>query len=206
MLFRRRNKIPLIDRLRDFVWPRIGWLRTVTYYWRRLQRIPGTPSSIAAGFSSGVAASVTPAVGTHTVAALALAYAVRGNLVASVFGTLAINPWTATPVWFSTYYTGALILGWDKYGHVGAMDFVNMFVGLTEAVVQLDWRLFIEKVMPVFLPMMVGSGPVAIVVGFGSYLVLAPVLRRIQQRRAAKTAQRLEEARREGKDYVWQPR
>jgi uncharacterized protein (DUF2062 family) len=191
-MFRRRDQLPILDRLRDLVWPRIGWGRTVSYYWHRLQRIPGTPGSVAAGFACGLAASMSPAVGTHVLVGLGLAYAVRGSLVASVIGTLVINPWTAPPVWFATYYTGAFILGWERYGHAGAAEFVAMFVGLTRAVASLDARLFVDSVWPVFWPMLVGAFPVALIVGFGSYLVLVPILRKLQERRALRLMQRAE--------------
>jgi uncharacterized protein len=199
-MFRRRDPLSLALRLRDLVWPRIGWGRTATYYWHRLQRIPGTPASIAAGFACGLAASMSPAVGTHVLVGMLLAYAVRGSLVASVIGTLVINPWTAPPVWFSTYYTGAFILGWDQYGHAGVADFANMFVGLTESVVTLDIQMFFDSVIPIFWPMLVGAGPVALVVGFGSYLALEPILRKLQQARALRLAGRFEEVGRSGQD------
>lgn len=174
------------------MWPRTGWGRAVTYYWHRLQRIPGTPASVAAGFACGLAASMSPAVGTHVIVGMILAYGLRSSLVASVIGTLVINPWTAPPVWFSTYYTGAFILGWEEYGHVGVSAFIDMFVGLTQAVVQLDAPLFIQKVIPIFWPMLVGALPVALIVGFGSYLLLEPVLRKLQERRTARLMQRAE--------------
>ena len=199
-MFRRRDPLSLALRLRDLVWPRIGWGRTATYYWHRLQRIPGTPASIAAGFACGLAASMSPAVGTHVLVGMVLAYALRSSLVASVIGTLVINPWTAPPVWFSTYYTGAFILGWEEYGHAGAADFVEIFVALTEAVVQLDVGLFITKVTPIFWPMLVGSLPVAIVVGFASYFVLEPILRKIQARRMRRWVSRAAEVERLNRD------
>lgn len=190
-MFARRDSLPLVHRLRDLVWPRIGWKRTVTYYWHRLQRIPGSPESVAAGFACGIAASMTPAVGTHAIVGMLLSYALRGNLIASVIGTLVINPWTAPPVWFSTYYSGAFILGWDQYGHAGVADFVNMFVGLSKAAMHLDLNEFLVNVIPIFWPMLVGAFPVALVTGFGSYLILAPILRKLREARAAKRLQRL---------------
>lgn len=185
LMFRRRDQLPLIDRLRDLVWPRIGWMRTITYYWHRLQRIPGTPESVAAGFGCGMAASMSPAVGTHVMVGMLLAYLLRGSLLASVIGTLVINPWTAPPVWFSTYYTGAFILGWDEYGHAGIAEFLEMFVGLSKAAVHLDLNLFISSVWPIFWPMLVGAGPVAVIVGVASYLILVPILRKLHERRMA---------------------
>lgn len=196
-MFRRRDQLPIIDRLRDLVWPRIGWVRTITYYWHRLQRIPGTPESIAAGFGCGMAASMSPAVGTHVLAGMLLAYLLRGSILASVIGTFVINPWTAPPVWFSTYYTGAFILGWEEYGHAGVSDFLDMFVGLSKAVVHLDINLFFSSVIPIFWPMLVGAVPVAIVVGFGSYLILVPILRKLHDRRILSRAKRSAEIRSE---------
>ena len=189
-MFKRRDQLSWPVRLRGAVWPRMGWGRVVSYYWHRLQRIPGTPSSVAAGFAAGMAASMTPAIGTHTVVAVGLAYALRGSLLASVIGTLVINPWTAAPVWFSTYYAGAFILGWDQYGHAGVSEFLDMFVGLSQAVMQRDFGLFVTKVVPIFWPMMVGSLPISVIVGFGSYLGLEPILRRFQSRRTLKKDQR----------------
>jgi len=197
-MFLRRDPLPFLHRLRDLLWPRSGWVRATTYYWHRLQRIPGTPESIAAGFACGMAASMSPAVGTHVLVGLGLAYALRGSMIASVIGTFVINPWTAPPVWFSTYYTGAYILGWEEYGHITGSQFVAMFVGLTKAVAQLDWEMFLNNVIPVFWPMAVGSLPVALIVGFGSYLGLLPFLRRLHERRALRRAQRLETATRSG--------
>jgi uncharacterized protein (DUF2062 family) len=191
-MFRRRDQLPLLQRLRDWLWPRTGWGRAITYYWHRLQRIPGTPASVAAGFACGLAASMSPAVGTHVIVGMILAYALRGSMLASVIGTLVINPWTAPPVWFSTYYTGAFILGWEEYGHAGVSDFIGMFAGLTQAVVQLDAPMFIKQVIPIFWPMLVGALPVALIVGFGSYLALEPVLRKLQDRRTARLMQRAE--------------
>jgi len=201
-MFKRRDQLPILQRLQDLVWPRIGWIRTVTYYWHRLQRIPGTPESVAAGFACGMAASMSPAVGTHVIVGMILAYGLRSSIIASVIGTLLINPWTAPPVWFSTYYTGAFILGWEEYGHAGVSDFLAMFVGLTRAVLHLDIEAFLTNVIPIFWPMLVGSLPVAIVVGFTSYLLLVPILRKLQIRRAVKRAKRVEEIAREGPDIV----
>lgn len=189
-MFKRRDQLSITNRLRDAVWPRMGWGRVVSYYWHRLQRIPGTPSSVAAGFAAGMAASMTPAVGTHTIVALGLAYALRGSLLASVIGTLVVNPWTAAPVWFSTYYAGAFILGWAEYGQAGVSEFLDMFVGLSQSVMQRDIGLFVTKVVPIFWPMLVGSLPIAVIVGFGSYIGLEPILRKFQSRRTMKKDQR----------------
>ncbi|MDX2222266.1 MAG: DUF2062 domain-containing protein [Rhodospirillaceae bacterium] len=187
-MFARRAAQPLFDRLRQWLWPRTGWGRAVSYYWHRLQRIPGTPASIAAGFACGVAVSFTPLVGLHLLLGFGIAWALRASLLAAAIGTLVVNPWTAPVVWFSTYYTGTLLLPGEASFGSGLTKFVAMFVAMTEAALKLDLVLFERAVWPVFLPMLVGSLPVGLVAGFVTYFALEPVMRALQARRVAKRA------------------
>lgn len=187
-MFARRDALSLSRRLRQWLWPRTGWGRAASYYWHRLQRIPGTPASIAAGFACGLAVSFTPLVGLHLLIALGLAWALRASLLASIIGTLAVNPWTAPVVWFSTYYVGTLLLPGEASAGLGLSKFVAMFVAMTEAALKFDLVLFERAVWPLFLPMMVGSLPVGLLVGFVTYFALEPVIRAFQARRAASRA------------------
>ncbi len=180
-MFQRRNKLSVPDKLRQMFWPRMGWRRTATYLWHRLQRIPGTPSSIAAGFAIGVAIAMTPFYGTHIVTAGLIAWALRGNIFAAVLGAQAANPWTAPPLWFGAYYLGAWMMGINLKGH--PPNFIQMFKGLTEAVLNLNGHMFMDRVWPIFWPMLVGSIPMAFVAGLVSYFALLPVLRTVQLRR-----------------------
>src|SRR5262245_35098476 len=108
-MFRRREELSLLHKIGQWVWPRMGWRRTLAYFWHRLQRIPGTPASIAAGFACGAAVAMTPFYGTHIITGSLLAWALRGNIIAAVFGAQVANPWTAAPLWFGAYYIGALM-------------------------------------------------------------------------------------------------
>lgn len=49
----------LMARVKDFVWPRKGFIRAWKYLAVRLSRMNTTPHAIAAGFASGAAASFT---------------------------------------------------------------------------------------------------------------------------------------------------
>ena len=159
----------------------MGWRRTLSYMWHRLQRIPGTPSSIAAGFAVGVGIAMTPFYGTHIVTAALVAWAIRGNILASILGAQAANPWTAPPLWFGAYYLGTWMMGIDSKAH--PPSFVQMFKGLTEATLNLNMDMFLETVWPIFWPMMVGSVPMGLVAGTVSYFALLQVLRTAQHRR-----------------------
>src|SRR5579871_2119784 len=119
-MFRRRSPLTVSARLRNWLWPSMGLRRTASYFWYRLHRIPGTPSSIAAGFAIGVGMAMSPLIGTHMVLSMALAWLVGGNLVAAILGTLTVNPWTAPPIWFTTYYIGRLMQGLPVLGRANA--------------------------------------------------------------------------------------
>ncbi|MGH6929289.1 MAG: DUF2062 domain-containing protein, partial [Dongiaceae bacterium] len=64
-MFRRRDRLTLSQRVRDFVWPRAGWWRSSKYVVYRVRRLPGSPSRIALGFACGAFVSFTPLFGLH---------------------------------------------------------------------------------------------------------------------------------------------
>lgn len=187
-MFRRREKLSIPAVIWQWLWPRMGWRRTIVYFWHRLQRIPGTPSSIAAGFACGAAISMTPFYGTHMVVGGMMAWALRANIVAAMLGAQISNPWTAAPLWFGAYYLGAWMLGLNLSEH--PPNFVEMFKWLTEATLQLDLDMFTERVWPIFWPMVVGSVPMAVAAGSVSYFVMTPVLRTVQAQRRARVARK----------------
>ena len=69
MVFKRRDKPPLLSRLREAVLPRRGWRRGIEYLGHRVRRLPDTPHRIALGFACGVFVSFTPFFGLHFVLA-----------------------------------------------------------------------------------------------------------------------------------------
>lgn len=183
-MFQRRHKLPLLKKVAQWVWPHMGWRRTVQYFWHRLQRIPGTPSSIAMGFALGAGVAMTPFYGMHIIIAGLIVWALRGNIFASILGSQLANPWTAPPLWYGAYYLGAWMTGVETSGH--PPNFIAMFKGLTKSVMQVDTHLFAKRVWPVFSPMLIGSVPLGIVIGVGAYFGLLPFLKAVQERRVAR--------------------
>ena len=184
-MFSRRQKLSLRAKIRGIFWPRIGWKRAGLYYWYRLHRMEGTSRSIASGLAFGIAASMTPFYGFHTIVAIVVAWVFGANMVAATIGTFANNPWTAPPIWFATYYAGSWLLGHDK---APSPDFSGMFMHLMDAVYSRDMTMFTESIWPVLLPMVVGSGPFALVVGLATYFVLEPIIRTMHLERALRFA------------------
>ena len=187
-MFQRREQRTLLKKVREIIWPRMGYRRAVVYLWHRLQRIPGTSASIAAGFACGVGTAMTPFYGTHILTGMVLALAIRGSPLAAAIGAQVANPWTAPPLWFAAYYVGAWLLGYDIRSE--PPNFVQMFKGLTEAVLQLDAKLFVEKVWPVFGPMTLGSLPLGLLAGVAAYFILEPIIARVQHARFLKIGQK----------------
>ena len=183
-MFQRREQRTLLKKVREVIWPRMGYRRAVVYLWHRLQRIPGTSASIAAGFACGVGAAMTPFYGTHIITGMLLALAIRGSPLAAAIGAQVANPWTAPPLWYAVYYIGAWFLGIPI--HSRPPNFVQMFKGLTESVLQLDGSLFFHSVWPVFWPMTLGSLPLGLAAGVASYFILEPIIARVRHERSQK--------------------
>ncbi|MCF8480757.1 MAG: DUF2062 domain-containing protein [Rhodospirillum sp.] len=185
MLFNRREKPSLLAKIRGFLLPRAGWRRSAIYIGHRVARLPGTPASIAMGFACGAAASFTPLVGFHFLLAALLAWIFRGNLIASAIGTVVGNPWTFPFIWVATFEVGARLMGYDASSD--AVNFSHFFNALWHSVTHLKVRLFTEQVLPVWLPMMVGSIPLGLLVWAVFYW---PIKRTVASYQHARVARR----------------
>ncbi|MBT4739800.1 MAG: DUF2062 domain-containing protein [Rhodospirillaceae bacterium] len=187
-MFRRRAQPSAISLIQSLLWPKSGWTRAGQYLWHRLHRLPGTPHSIAAGLACGSAMSVTPFLGVHFFMACALAWLIRGNVLASAFGTVIGNPWTFPVIWLSTYYLGNFILGNGFLVSDDTLSFSDMFSGLIRSMIEADGALFMDRVWPVWWPMIVGSIPVALLTWAGVYTVFYKLVDVYQLRREARRA------------------
>lgn len=169
-----------------FFWPRNGWKRTGQYVFLRLQRLKGTPSSIAAGFACGVAISFTPFVGFHFTLAAITAWLMRGNIIASAIGTAAGNPWTFPFIWISSLYSGREFLKFLPF-HYSAnehIDFLKFFPDVMKSIITLNADMFINNVWPIMFPMLIGSIPFYIVSWLISYFLLKNFIEKVNHLRA----------------------
>ena len=67
-------------------------------------------AALAAGCAVGAFVSFTPYLGFHIAISIALAWLIRGNLIAAAIGTSVGNPLTFPLIWASTYQLGHAIL------------------------------------------------------------------------------------------------
>ena len=92
-MFKRKPR-SYSQRAAEMVYPRGGWSRAVQYVAHRIGRLPDQPQRIARGFAAGTFINFTPLFGFHLLGAFALAWVMRGNLLAAALGTFVGNPLT----------------------------------------------------------------------------------------------------------------
>ena len=150
--------------LSSMVWPRAGWRRVVQHVWKRIRRLKDTPHAIAAGFTAGIVVSFTPLLGLHVILACLLAWALRGNIIAALLGTMAGNPLTFPFIWALLHHVGARMSGLETmtedapHFHPDAVPVVEMLLE------EPRWSL-----TDVFATMMLGSVPVCLLLALVVY-------------------------------------
>ncbi len=173
-MFNRRNAPGLIERVKDFIWPKKGFIRAWKYLAIRLSRINTSPHGIAAGFASGAAASFTPLLGLHIILGCALAFITRGSMLAAVLGTFVGNPVTF-PLFFSaTYWVGArirdlaatgssqvlekIVEGLDEAAEAEADAAADAVLDAAEGIIEGTWSFAaLDVLWPVLSTMLIGA-------------------------------------------------
>lgn len=168
MAFGRREPVGVVRTAREFLWPRMGWWRYLRYLRYRVVRLPGSPHTIAVGFACGAALSFTPLIGIHFALAALFAWAIGGNILASIIGTGVGNPWTFPFILFWIHRLGLWIIGGGASEDV-AIDFTI--------------TILFDNFLDVFWPMLVGGIPMAIIAFPTAYYSSRYVVRTYQARR-----------------------
>ncbi len=157
-MFKRRNPLSMLQRWRQYLWPREGWYRATIYMWWRAIRLEGSAHSIALGLAVGGFVSANPFLGTHILWAGVITYFIGGNFLAAVLGTWVGNPLSFPFIWLATYKSGSFILG---------------LPGQAESFPELSFSLFLEapfaKLAPVVIPMAAGWVPIGLLLGVSVY-------------------------------------
>ncbi len=96
---------------RHQIYPKGGIKRAAAYLWHRLRRLPDPPHRIARGVFVGTFVNFPPIFGIQIPAAALLAWALRGNVLAAVLGTLLSNPITTPLIALVSLNLGHWMLG-----------------------------------------------------------------------------------------------
>lgn len=167
MLFRRRERPDLLERLRVSLWPRRSWGRSGRYVIFRLSRLRATPYAIAIGAASGVFVSFTPFMGLHFILGGVIAWIFRGSIIASALGTFVGNPLTFPFIWFGAYEFGSWILGSEA----------------TKTHIDLSQGILHSSLDKLILPMTVGGVPMGLVASAITFFIVRKLVEAYQEKR-----------------------
>lgn len=202
MIFRRRERPAVINRIREFVYPRKGFWRGFSYVGKRMKRLPDSPHRIALGFACGAFASFSPFFTLHFILSALLAWILRGNIVAALFGTVVGNPLTFPAIATSCLWLGRLLLGRGGEGS----DFESIMEAFGRGFTAI-WHSFLSLfggaeadlagmghfLDVIFLPYALGGAILGLVAGFVTYWVFGPLVTAYQTRRQRRFEQRMAE-------------
>lgn len=150
MLFKRREAEPLSRKIKNLIWPSMGFRRVFDYYKHRSIRIPASDYSIAAGLAFGCLVSWTPLFGTHLIQCIVFCWLTRTNVIAAFIGTAFGNFLTTPLLMLIAYHVGKVIM------HVLGFDVVH----------QVDPNLNVGEeafqAKDIFVPTLVGGYAVGI--------------------------------------------
>ena len=204
MVFKRREKPSLWQRIAGFLYPRGGWARAYEYVKLRLHRLPDPPERIARGIWAGVFTAFTPFYGLHFVIAVALAFFMRGNVIAALLATFFGNPLTYVPIGVVALQTGYFMLGVRPSGDLerslggrfvdaGADLWHNFIAMFTDDVARWGglWKFWDD----VFFPYLIGGILPGVIAATVMYVMSVPVIRAYQNRRKGRIRAKLAEIR-----------
>ncbi len=199
MVFKRRDKPPLLSRIRHAVLPRTGWRRSFEYLGHRVRRLPDSPHRISLGLACGTFVTFTPLFGLHFLLAALAAKIARANILASLIGTAVGNPLTFPFIASLSLGLGRQILGYGvtgrDFGRV-AKAFEQFFIGLWQSFWSLfgygepQWHKVTLFIQDVWWPYCVGGILPGIASGVLVYYLSRPLITAYQARRRAKTLER----------------
>lgn len=195
MIFKRRDRPPFWNRAREMVYPRKGVWRGAHYIGKRMRRLPDSPHRIALGFACGAFASFTPFFTLHFFLAAGLAWMLRANVLASLFGTIVGNPFTFPLISTTALWIGRSVLGRGEDGSdfEAVMDaFGDGFTSIWSTI--RSWFGHGESMLggilvfldEVFLPYLIGGIVPGLICAIVCYWTLGPAIAAYQERRRKK--------------------
>ncbi|SFT88458.1 DUF2062 domain-containing protein [Sedimentitalea nanhaiensis] len=192
MVFRRRDRRPLLRTIADFLYPRGGWTRAFHYVKHRVRRLPDSPERIARGIWAGVFTTFTPFYSLHFLVAFLVARVMRGNILAALMATFFGNPLTYVPIGFVSLKTGHFLLG-NTFQEHEARSFVGKFIDAGEDLKnnfvalftghEPDWRGLSVFYDQVFYPYLIGGIIPGAITATICYFLSVPLIRAYQKRR-----------------------
>lgn len=170
MTLTQNPSLPVVSAMRKV--PQANWQRQIRYIYLRFIRLQGSPEQLARGMASGVFSGCFPLFGFQIILGVAVATVFRGNRIMAAAATWISNPFTYLPLFAFNYQVGAWLLGGGS-----GIDFTGI-EGL---------KGWMDMGTEVSVRLMLGSTLVGLVMGFLSYALGLPLIRRLRHRRSSPT-------------------
>ncbi len=180
MILKSREEKGWLKSLRRTLWPKKSYMRSLRYFGKRILRIRATPHALAVGFSTGIFAAFSPALGLHIIIAIALAWGLGGNLIAAALGTAAANPIT-----FPVMIASEFKIGQWLFGGIGDLPVSFHVIGA-----KLSHFDFAGTWIPLFKPLLAGSVLLGTIFAALSYPLVLFAARSFEARRLQRKLQR----------------
>ncbi len=202
-MFKRRTPKTYLRIAREAFWPSGGWWRSSMYVVHRLRRLPDPAHRVARGIFAGVFISFTPLFGLHFIGAAIIAWIIRGNILAALFGTFFGNPITLPLIATVSVELGIWLLGLppvplhkviSSFSHASVELWSNLTAIFTGDAA--NWSRLGEFFTYVFMPYLVGGIVPGIIAGIVCYYVSYWLVMSYQRGRIHRLKARFEKRRR----------
>lgn len=201
MVFKRRDRRSFWQTMLGWVWPRGGWARAFQYLRHRVGRLPDQPHRIARGIAVGVFVSFSPVFGLHMIGAAAIAWVVRGNIIAALLATFFGNPVSYPFIALGGMRLGHALLGshfdggirqsfWRSFADAAQDLRHNIIAIFTDA--PTHWASLAVFFDQIFLPYLVGGTVLGGIAGVAAYYLTLPLIAAYQRSRRLRIKERLD--------------
>ncbi len=170
----------------------------------RMRRLPDEPHRVARGVFAGTFVNFPPIFGIQFISAAALAWAMRGNIIAALLCTFLSNPITTPVIAVVSMETGYWLLGIkaplevmgivEAFGNAGVELWRNAKAVFTSE--PTEWASLIVFFKTIYLPYLVGSIIPGLICSTVLYYLTTPLVLAYQKIRAKRTQDRIEKRRR----------
>jgi len=201
VVFKRRDRQSTWQTALGWLWPRSGWKRAFLYLRHRAGRLPDQPHRIARGIAAGVFMSFSPAFGLHMIGAAAIAWAMRGNVIAALGATFFGNPVSYPFIVLGSMRLGHAVLGshfdggihqgfWRSFGDAAHDLRHNLLAIFTDA--PTHWASLAVFFDQIFLPYLIGGTVLGVFAALAAYYLTLPMISAYQHRRRLRIKERLD--------------